>query len=53
MCLGLCTGRSKYNTVLNKPHHQNIFLCVHKLMDHLEDLETPVSARHVELRLIN
>lgn len=29
-------------TVLNEPHHQNIFLCVHKLMDHLEDLETPV-----------
>lgn len=25
-----------------KPHHQNIFLCVHKLMDDLEDLETPV-----------
>lgn len=35
----------------NQPHHQNIFLCVHKLMDHLEDLETPESARQIELRL--
>lgn len=35
-----------------QPHHQDVLLRVHQLMDDLEDLETPVSVHHIELMLI-